>query len=341
MGRSKIEYCDNTWNPITGCLHQNECQKCRGRTFARTLCGDTRWNKSRTGLYRKEGEVYILDQEFYRAEGKKVLMPFGYEPTVFRFRMDHIRYITGCKLYVGSAAEMFGPWIEDKWLEQIFQTVSEYPQHVYMFLTNYPARYVELLQKGIMDGDAENLWYGMYSWGGNAEFPEDLPEAAHTYLYVHVNDLPVRLTGRQPEWIILDRHRCDKVLFPDIKARIQAFVEDGEKQGIKLFMTKHIRSLAREEDIRMEFPESMEKYLWEHGMAGKNRERYCTRCNVCKKEMRKKSMYPMNTVIDGAYKTIGYVCPDCTGTLELKYGFNFSDREEAENEETKLQKEQH
>lgn len=338
MGRSKIEYCDNTWNPITGCLHQGECKKCRGRTFAMTLCGDTRWNKNRTDLYRKEGNVYVLDNEFYRAEGKKVLMPFGYEPTIHRFRMDHIRYVTGCKLYVGSAAEMFGPWIEDKWLAQIFQTAASYPQHVYMFLTNYPERYTDLQQKGIIDKAAKNIWYGAYSWGGKAVFPQNLPEGAHTYMYVHVNDLPVGYTNRKPEWIILDRHRFDKVLLPDVQTRIQHLVEACEKQGIKLFMTKHIRSLAREEDIRMEFPSSMENYLWEHGMAGKNKERYCTRCNVCKKESRKKNMYPMNTIIGGVHKTIGYVCPDCAGALELKYGFNYSNGEDTENEEAKLQK---
>ena len=42
MNRSKIEWCDHTWNPITGCRH--DCQYCYARRMASRFAGDVRLN---------------------------------------------------------------------------------------------------------------------------------------------------------------------------------------------------------------------------------------------------------------------------------------------------------
>ena len=39
MQRTKIEWCDSTWNPVTGCLH--ECEYCYARKIAHRFGGFT------------------------------------------------------------------------------------------------------------------------------------------------------------------------------------------------------------------------------------------------------------------------------------------------------------
>ena len=43
MNRSKIEYIDYTWNPITGCQHH--CEYCYARKMAKRFAGNIRLNK--------------------------------------------------------------------------------------------------------------------------------------------------------------------------------------------------------------------------------------------------------------------------------------------------------
>ena len=62
MNRSKIEWCDHTWNPITGCLHN--CRYCYARGMARRFCGDIRLNKLAKDDYKvcesASGEILCL-----------------------------------------------------------------------------------------------------------------------------------------------------------------------------------------------------------------------------------------------------------------------------------------
>ena len=43
MNRSKIEWCDHTLNPITGCRHN--CEYCYARRMVARFSGDVRLNK--------------------------------------------------------------------------------------------------------------------------------------------------------------------------------------------------------------------------------------------------------------------------------------------------------
>ena len=51
MNRSRIEWCDHTWNPITGCL--NECQYCYARKMSMRFSGDIKKNKAARLLLKR------------------------------------------------------------------------------------------------------------------------------------------------------------------------------------------------------------------------------------------------------------------------------------------------
>ena len=49
MNKSKIEWCDHTWNPVTGC--RNGCSYCYANTMVKRFSGDARLNKMDKGSY--------------------------------------------------------------------------------------------------------------------------------------------------------------------------------------------------------------------------------------------------------------------------------------------------
>lgn len=101
MNRTKIEWCDYTWNPVTGC--QTGCWYCYGRRMAR---------------------------RFHRS----------FEPTMHRERLKEPLEVTApSKMFVCSMADLFGPWIPPEWQRQIISICAAAYWHTFLFLTKWPA----------------------------------------------------------------------------------------------------------------------------------------------------------------------------------------------------------
>ena len=73
MNRSKIEWCDHTWNPITGCRHN--CPYCYARRMTARFAGDVRLNlmakKDYSLVPAADGGInlYILDEPMLNETG--------------------------------------------------------------------------------------------------------------------------------------------------------------------------------------------------------------------------------------------------------------------------------
>ena len=52
MNRSRIEWCDHTWNPISGCRHG--CPYCYARTHVKRFSGDVRLNMMAKSVLAKD-----------------------------------------------------------------------------------------------------------------------------------------------------------------------------------------------------------------------------------------------------------------------------------------------
>ena len=106
MNKSKIEWCDHTWNPITGCNHG--CHYCYARTMTARFSGDVRLNKMCKADYSTqtgpdESTLYILDKPMLSETGHPLVYPFGFEPTFHRYRMDTIGKLKmGNNIFVGA-----------------------------------------------------------------------------------------------------------------------------------------------------------------------------------------------------------------------------------------------
>jgi len=136
MNKTKIEYVDRTWNPVTGCLHN--CPYCYARRFARRFgSGDCRGD-------------YEIDRPSIAGP-----YPYGFAPTFHRYRLDEPQRVKKPRnVFVCSMADLFGEWVSDEWIEKVFEACEKAPRHRYLFLTKNPERYFYF---PLPTGD---FWYG-------------------------------------------------------------------------------------------------------------------------------------------------------------------------------------
>lgn len=156
MERTKIDYCDSTWNPVSGCYH--DCFYCYARSFVKRFTGNTQ------NYEAKDGQLLVLNEPKERTtkRGGSIIDPYpcGFMPTFHRYRLkdlDSRKY--GKTIFVCSMADLFGDWVPEEWIRDIFNKCLEHPEHRYLFLTKNPKRYEELAKDRGLPAQ-ENFWYG-------------------------------------------------------------------------------------------------------------------------------------------------------------------------------------
>jgi protein gp37 len=111
-----VSWAKWTWNPVTGCEHG--CKFCYAREIANS---------------QRMADVY----------------PFKFAPAFHEYRLEAPKN-TPCKqsddptegrVFVCSMADLFGKWVPDKWITDVFNACAETPCWEYLFLTKWPKRY--------------------------------------------------------------------------------------------------------------------------------------------------------------------------------------------------------
>lgn len=148
MNKTKIDWCNMSWNPITGCRHG--CQYCYARKIANRF--------GRKYLPYGEG-INFLNKPMTGEKGVDPY-PFGFEPTLHEYRLDDPKKIkTPQTIFVCSMADLFGEWVPNEWIQKVFKACEAAPQHRYLFLTKNPKRLCALAnEKNLPKND--NFWYG-------------------------------------------------------------------------------------------------------------------------------------------------------------------------------------
>ena len=158
MNKSKIDWCDFSWNPITGC--RNDCGYCYARNQARRFCGDVRLNKASPQIQAEENGLYVLDKPFVGPSGRVIPLPVGFTPTLHRYRLpDPARKKKPANIFVVSMGDIFGPWVPDDWIQEVFKACEAAPWHNYLFLTKYPGRFQNTFLTQSLN-ITENMWFG-------------------------------------------------------------------------------------------------------------------------------------------------------------------------------------
>jgi protein gp37 len=181
---SKIEWCDKTWNPITGCTPISEgCENCYAAKMAKRL-------KGRFG---------------YPA----------YKPFSFAFHADKMeqpgKWKKPKRIFVGSMTDMGNnemiPW---KAFYQVMNVCREQRHHTFMLLTKRPEDLLESLDPWMsglhLQKLPKNIWVGVTA-ENQQRAAERLPVLAQipaAVRFVSVEPMlePVSITGYNPDWVI-------------------------------------------------------------------------------------------------------------------------------------------
>lgn len=160
MNNTRIDWCDSTWNPVTGC--KGGCDYCYARSIANRFGGWTTGGVKTTQNFFSDPPVLDSPLLLERKSGKvvKAPYPFAFTPTFHRYRLEEpLKMRKGQNIFVGSMADLFGRWVPTKWIVEVLDICREAPQHNYLFLTKFPERYVELDHLALLPHE-ENFWYG-------------------------------------------------------------------------------------------------------------------------------------------------------------------------------------
>ena len=266
MDKTKIEWADATWNPVTGCFHG--CEYCYARRIAERfapLCtprlgdpgmeGAAKWDSDR-GL-----DTMLELEKPYKPEGRVVPYPMGFFPTFHRYRLNQpAKWKEPRTIFVCSMADLFGEWVPDEWIEAVFRACLDAPQHRYLFLTKNPECYQSLAYRGLLP-KRDNFWYGSTATGPYK--PVFYGEGFHTFVSVEpiledfgcCPDDPERSLASCTDWIILGAesgNRRDKVT--PKAAWIEGLVADYSKWDKPVFMKDSLIPVVGEKNMRREFP---------------------------------------------------------------------------------------
>lgn len=179
MNKTKIDWCDYTWNPATGCLHG--CHYCYARRIAE----------------RFKGKAF----------------PNGFKPTFYPERLQEpMKVKKPSKIFVCSMADLFGKWTWDinnvkgfattnYIVECILNTVKQCPQHTFIFLTKNP--YFMLNYEF-----PQNSWVGMTVDGltdclDKVAMIKNVPASIKFISFEPLLNWPAGINLRAIDWVII------------------------------------------------------------------------------------------------------------------------------------------
>jgi len=110
MNRTKIEWTDYTWNPVTGCKHG--CPYCYGRKIAK------RFKKLFPNGY---------EPTFHPERLKE---PYNSVPKSFKSRNPNLPE-GSAMIFTVSMGDLFGNWVPAEWIEAVIKVAEDNPQHIF------------------------------------------------------------------------------------------------------------------------------------------------------------------------------------------------------------------
>lgn len=254
MEKTKIEWVNSTWNPVTGCKH--DCPYCYAKSIT------TRFGGKAINI------PHILNQPFI-SNGKAQPYPFGFTPTLHRYRLDDYTRKSGRNIFVCSMADLFGEWVPDSWIEEVFSACEKAQQHNYLFLTKNPDRYVELLLKEKLP-ERRDMWYGVtvtnrqQAWAAEAAMQDMTPKAG-AFLSIEpiLEDVSASeslqiVIANFTDWVIIgaETGRRKEKVKPKLEW-IKDIVQQCRQYKIPVFMKNSLEEIWGKELIQ-EYPMELE-----------------------------------------------------------------------------------
>ena len=257
VNKSKIDWCDYTWNPVTGCYHG--CEYCYARRIAERFASE---------IYKKTKDIYALDFKASLDEpiinnGKVEPYPHGFRPTLHKYRLkEPVEKTKGKKIFVCSMADLFGDWVPYKWIKQVFDICSKAPQHTYMFLSKNPGNMTHEMVY-YSEKKKEKIWNKNNMWFGTSVTRQyDLARLGELHAFANnfvsiepiLGEINIKKYIHWVDWVIIGAetgNRKDKVI--PKKEWIQAIIDECRANNVPVFLKNNLKW---HEEIK-EYPQRM------------------------------------------------------------------------------------
>jgi protein gp37 len=145
--RSKIEWTDSTWNPVTGCTKvSGGCDNCYAYALAHQRLSDT---------YRRR--LPVVDTQENRVD------PFAVRLWPERLTQPD-RWPDPRMIFVNSMSDLFHVDVPEAYIRKIFQVMLKVDRHIYQVLTKRPGRAVRFFARNqdlFPEGEVPpHIWMG-------------------------------------------------------------------------------------------------------------------------------------------------------------------------------------
>lgn len=217
MNRTKIQWTDWTWNPITGCLRR--CHYCYARRMS----------------YRLRGRFGYPDDDPFR-------------PTLHPDKLDEpLGQKKPAKIFTVSMGDLFGDGVQIGWVQQVFDTVKSASWHTFQILTKCSERLPHW-------NFPSNCWVGITI--DRQSRIEGLPLLLETNAKVKFVSFEPLLGSIQADlsgldWIIIGAQTGPRAIKPKFKW-VEDIVNSADDKSIPVFILSNLDY----SDIRQEFPRS-------------------------------------------------------------------------------------
>ena len=135
MSKTRIEWAEVVWNPVTGCSKVSPgCKHCYAERFSRRLAG--RHGYPSDDPFRVTLHPERLEQPWMHGHGRRV--------------------------FVNSMSDLFHRDVSDEFIGQVFKVMAKYAQHTYLILTKRPERMLDWAEKAVVPCCGCG-WHGMPS----------------------------------------------------------------------------------------------------------------------------------------------------------------------------------
>ena len=252
MNKTKIEWTDYSWSPITGCLGPDGkgcCPYCYARRIANPLApkGNVLWSSREVapGCYEA---------------GKGDVFPYGFAPTFYPHRLEEpLKVKKPSRIFVCSMGELFGDWVPVEWQEMVYDTMRRAPWHIFIILTKWPEQM--LLRLPWIETPAPNIWHlvsceNQETW--DKRVPELLKLRKHGWRVLGVSVEPM-LGEIEPhgienlDWLILGGQSPPSASQPKYEW-IRGINSYALGYGLPVFEKKNLRPVLGD-NLRQEWPQ--------------------------------------------------------------------------------------
>ncbi len=205
---SKIEWTNETWNPVTGCTKISPgCKNCYADRMAKRL--------------------QAMGVERY-SEGFKVKIQNDVLNVPYKWKRSRL-------VFVNSMSDLFHNKVSDSFIKKVFKVMNECPQHNFQVLTKRPERVIEIADKVEW---TDNIWMGVsvenqeYSWRASmlAKVPANV-----RFLSIEPLIGPVsRIALKNIDWVIVGGESGPRAR-PMEEAWVLKIKEKCVKQNVPFF----------------------------------------------------------------------------------------------------------